>query len=146
MPTTTIALKRVPSQNLIGQSSLVSPLHLHVVGVAWGRCKLKEEDQVHADLCDRERYRYPVRLYFFEQPNWTDVAVPDAVEVVVPQDSPTTIFVRPLTEQTVLSVYKQAACAARAERTFCDTGKTLIASRHISQPIRLIPERSTPST
>src|SRR5262249_60527746 len=29
MPTTTIALKRARSQNLIGQSSLVSPLHLH---------------------------------------------------------------------------------------------------------------------
>src|SRR5262249_24463957 len=92
------------------------------------------------------RYRYTVRLYLSEQPNRTGVAGRDAVEVVVLQNSPTTIFARPLAEQNVLSVFKQAACAARSERTFCDTGKTLIASRHISQPIRLVPERSTPST
>lgn len=25
-----------------------------IVGVVWGRCEVREEDQVRADLCDRE--------------------------------------------------------------------------------------------
>src|SRR5215469_14053290 len=56
-----------------------------------------------------------VGLQFLQQPNQMTVAVSDAVEVVVLQDPPSTVFVRPLTEQNVLSglVFPMGARAAR---------------------------------
>ena len=42
-----------------------------------------------------------ISLYFIEQPNKMAVAVTNAVEVIVLQNPPSMIFIRPLTEQNV---------------------------------------------
>src|SRR6516225_9564011 len=60
-----------------------------------------------------------VRLYFVEQPNKMVVAVTNAVEVIVLQNPPSTVFVRPLTEHDVLAgliVPMGARAARRIER------------------------------
>src|SRR5215472_2842690 len=71
-----------------------------------------------AVICREHHNRRTVQgisFQLFEQPNQITVAVANAVEVVVLQDPPPTVFVGPLTEQSVLTglVFVMGARPAR---------------------------------